>query len=163
MSVNVAKIREYNKEVQQYQKKANELLASTDFQKKELLKICTELSEELGQPVTPENLEAVYKQYMAQFEQTIQTGQEIINRVKAEENALVNSNVSVKESTESVSPISSQSGAFMGQGAMPGMMGTGNQMGGPFGTQNMSFPSGIFQNGNNDAFNYDGNNKVEQI
>lgn len=162
MSVNAAKIREYNKEVQQYQKKANELLASTDFQKKELLKVCAELSEELGQPVTPENLETVYKQYMAQFEQTIQTGQEIINRVKAEENSLVNSNVSVKESTESVSPTGSQSGAFMGQGAMPGMMG-GNQMNGPFGTQGMPFPSGIFQNGNNDAIHYDGNNKVEQI
>lgn len=160
--MNVAKIREYNKEVQEYQKKANELLASTDYQKKELIKLCSELSDELGIAVTPENLESVYQQYMVQFEQTIKTGQEIINRAKAEETALSNTmNVEDKKS-EKVSQSSSTTPAFTGQNQQSGMGLSGQNLG-PFGNQGMPFPSGIFQNGQNDAFGYDANNKIGQI
>ena len=86
--MDITEIRNYNKEVQTYQSKASELLASKDYRQKELDKLCKELTELTGRQVTPDTLETVYTEMMSQFQQTLNTGREIINRAKAEEQSL---------------------------------------------------------------------------
>jgi len=81
----LAEIREYNKQVQQYQKKAAELKASIDYKQKELATLCNEISTMSGQTVTPENLEAYAAEVEKRFEQTLSTGREVLARAKAEE------------------------------------------------------------------------------
>lgn len=81
----LAEIREYNKQVQQYQKKAAELKASIDYKQKELDSLCAEISSMSGQTVTPDNLEEYAAEVERRFEQTLATGKEVLARAKAEE------------------------------------------------------------------------------
>lgn len=115
----IAEIRAYNKDVQTYQSKASELLASKDYRQKELDKLCKELTDMVGKQVTPENLEVVYTEMMSQFQQTLNTGREIIERAKAEEQSLdVTSQVSSTAQTQGT-PVNGMGPGF-GQSMMPG-------------------------------------------
>lgn len=174
--MNINEIRQYNKEVQLYQSKASELLASKDFRKKELDKLCADLTQLTGQQVTQDNLEDVYTQLMSQFQQTLNTGREIIERAKAEEQSIDKAAMSAGQGTAmgmagaagqtagqtagQAQPTQTQQaagfaqgqgmqGQFMGQGFMPygGFM-TPNQMGGV---------------GSGDFGQYDVHGKVGQI
>lgn len=132
-------IRNYNKEVQVYQNKARELLAKKDYTQKELLKLCSQLSELTGMQVTPENLESVYQAQMAQFQQTLKTGREIIERAKAEEQSLATGgNVGaspVENSTANMNGMGNMSQTPFTQGNMGGVNGMGQV---PFGQNNQS-------------------------
>lgn len=111
---NLNEIRQYNQQVQAYQKKASELLAQKDYQQKELVKLCNELTEMTGQQVTPENLDTVYEAFMTQFNQTLKTGKEIIERAKAEEQSLASSTVSKPAESAQNMASSVNTGAFTG-------------------------------------------------
>jgi predicted RNase H-like nuclease (RuvC/YqgF family) len=183
--MNTNEIRQYNKEVQEYQKKASELLASKDYQQKELLRLCKELSELTGQSVTPENLEAVYQSQMTQFQQTLKTGREIIERAKAEEQSLGGtSSVDASQSQVQSAPVQAAQGAFVqgneqattnaqvNQGMAPNIaspFGGQNTGFSPFGNQGAGFNpfagQGAGQGVGNSPFvqSYDSHGKVGQI
>lgn len=139
--MDINEIRQYNKEVQTYQSKASELLASKDFRKKELDKLCADLTQLTGQQVTQDNLETVYTQLMSQFQQTLNTGREIIERAKAEEQSLDQASMGASgrtQNTGAAQPVNNNmqnpqgmQGQLIGQGfsGFGGFM-TPNQMGG---------------------------------
>ena len=134
--MNINEIRQYNKEVQLYQSKASELLASKDFRKKELDKLCADLTQLTGQQVTQDNLEDVYTQLMSQFQQTL--GQTAGQAQPTQ-----------TQQAAGFAQGQGMQGQFMGQGFMPygGFM-TPNQMGGV---------------GSGDIGQYDVHGKVGQI
>ena len=142
--MDITEIRNYNKEVQTYQSKASELLASKDYRQKELDKLCKELTELTGRQVTPDTLETVYTEMMSQFQQTLNTGREIINRAKAEEQSLNVVNTSGVGAGQSGSTGAGTVGVGTGQtgNAGAGTVGVGTGQ-----TGNAGFGSGFGFNG----------------
>lgn len=179
MGITSNEIRNYNKEVQAYQNKARELLAKKDYTQKELLKYCAELSELTGTQVTVENLESIYQSYMTQFQQTLKTGREIIERAKAEEQSLsanasaVNQPAQAQVQNQTQAPVNTntQGSPFMNNAQSNSFMNNMGNMGGAVNVCNangnvappQSMPN--FGQFGNSPFgqNYDAHGKVGQI
>lgn len=83
-SIDVARIKAYNQELRQLADKSAQARAELELSKRELQKLCQELTEELGVQVTAQNLQAVYEQCVEKIENTLKTGEEIIARIKSE-------------------------------------------------------------------------------
>jgi len=81
----IEKIKEYNQKLRRYNEKSAQLKAELTFNINELNKLCTEVSNDLGIKVTPDNLEQVYREYMKKIEETLNTGLEILDRIEQEE------------------------------------------------------------------------------
>lgn len=84
-TIDVERIKSYNNSLKTYKEKGAKLLAEAEFTEKELIKLCQELTQELGVQVTVENIEQIYAQRVAKIEDTLRTGEEILNRIKSEE------------------------------------------------------------------------------
>lgn len=97
--LDIQRIRKFNSEVNEQKKKASELIARMEFNKGELKRLCDELTVELGVPVTPENIEEIYKQCVAKINNSLTTGEEILNRIKNDE---------YKDNTESTTQVTNQ-------------------------------------------------------
>lgn len=94
-AINVDEIRQYNLDLKAYQNKAATAKAELEFTNKELTRLCAELSKELGENVTIENIGDVYNRHVEKIVNTLQSGREILTRIAAEEasaqnNQLVN-------------------------------------------------------------------------
>ena len=87
--VNIEQVKQYNASLKQYRDKAAQIRAGIDFNKNELNRLCQELSAELGIEVTPENVEQIRAKQIEEIESTLRTGNEILNRIKAEESGAV--------------------------------------------------------------------------
>lgn len=87
--IDVNQVKQYNSYVRAYKEKSARLSAEIDFNKRELINICNELSADLGIEVTPENIEQVYKERMEAIEQTLKSGTEVLNRIQQSEQAQV--------------------------------------------------------------------------
>lgn len=99
--LNIAEIKQYNAELKSYNAKFAETKARMDFNRNEVVRLCEELSRELGITVAPNNLEQVYKEYKDKIINTLETGREIINRIKQEEQAMNGTDMNAtKEYTE---------------------------------------------------------------
>ena len=83
--VNIDEVKKYNASLKQYQDKASQVKAGIDFNKKELERLCSELSKELGITVTPENVMQIREERIAKIENTLKVGNEILSRIKSEE------------------------------------------------------------------------------
>lgn len=83
--LDIQRIRKFNTEVNEQKKNASDLIARMEFNKNELNRICQELTVELGVQVTPENIEEVYKQCVAKINNSLEAGEEILNRIKNNE------------------------------------------------------------------------------
>ncbi len=84
--IDVERVKAYNTELKQNIDRYSKIQAEKEFTSKELEKICQELSAELGIPVTQENLRQIYDERVAKVENSLRVGEEILNRIKAEEN-----------------------------------------------------------------------------
>lgn len=84
MSITVNNIKQYNAQLAEYQEKAKNLELEKNMAEREIKRLCKELTEEIGIEVTPENAEALYAEYMQKVQNTLETGEEIFNRIKAE-------------------------------------------------------------------------------
>lgn len=87
-TIDVARVKAYNAELKQYTEKSGKLTAEYEFTRKELDRLCAELSQELGVQVTTENLEAVYTDRVNTINSTVETGEQVLARIKAEEQAI---------------------------------------------------------------------------
>lgn len=132
-SIDVARIKAYNQELRQLADKSAQARAELELSKRELQKLCQELTEELGVQVTAQNLQAVYEQCVEKIENTLKTGEEIIARIKSEGQPM---------GAAQAAGMSANMGANMGAqqptyaqpvqaGAMPQGMGVNAQTGAP--------------------------------
>lgn len=83
-NINLSEIKEYNNRVTKLQKDVSQIMAEKKIHTKELEALCSELSEELGRPITPDNIEQVYQELSQKIEETIKSGTEILDRVSRE-------------------------------------------------------------------------------
>lgn len=83
-NVDINQVRQYNDLLKQYRDQAAKVNAEIEFNSKELESLCKELSTELGITVTPDNLEQIYEERVAKINSTLQSGTEILNRIKME-------------------------------------------------------------------------------
>lgn len=81
----VEKIKEYNKKLDIYKEQAKQIELDITVAQRDVERLCAELSEELGQPVTVENAEDLYKAYCADIDNTIALGEEIFKKLKESE------------------------------------------------------------------------------
>lgn len=86
--INLEEVKKYNEALRQYKDRASKLVAEIEFHNKELMRICQELTQELGVEVTPNNLEQLYNEYVEKISNTLQTGKEILRRIKEQEENL---------------------------------------------------------------------------
>ena len=111
--LNIEAIKKYNDSLREYKDKATKLRAELEFSQKELERQCNELSAELGMRVTPENVSEILEERIKKINNTLSIGTEILERVKAEENNILNGEAS-QESAQSTSdneiPVSSLNG-----------------------------------------------------
>ena len=83
--LDVARIKQYNKELREYIDKNAQVRAEYELSLKELNRVCEELSVELNIQVTPNNIEEVYNTYANNINNILATGEEILSRIKADE------------------------------------------------------------------------------
>ena len=83
-NINLSEIKEYNNRVTKLQKDVSQIMAEKKIHTKELEALCSELSEELGRPITPDNIEQIYQELSQKIEVTIKSGTEILDRVSRE-------------------------------------------------------------------------------
>lgn len=84
--LDVQRIKRYNDEYKAYTDKSANTRAQLELSKSEVNRLCEELTQELGVNVTPENLENIYTQCVEKIQNTLEAGEEILKRIKEEEN-----------------------------------------------------------------------------
>lgn len=92
MKVDVQRVREYNRQLRECREKTSQVKAEMEFNRKEIARLCEELTQQLGIEVTPENVAEIYKDREEKIEATLKSGEEIMARIKAEEQR-VNNNI----------------------------------------------------------------------
>lgn len=90
-NLDIEEVKKYNATLRAYKDKSNQIMAEIEFNKNELARQCKELSAEIGIEVTPDNVKSVLEQYVAKINNTMAVGNEILNRIKADEANSVNS------------------------------------------------------------------------
>lgn len=142
-SLNVEQIREYNNALQTYKDQAAKLTAEIEVNNKELQRLCEELSKVLGEPVTVENIEAVYQRKVEEINNAVAQGTEVIRRIRAEEQLIksgANERVQMSQSSfvstpPTVAPVNTGVPANAGTVGVPANAGTPAGIG--MGTQPM--------------------------
>ena len=71
--INVEEIKKYNEGLRAHTERAAKIKAELEINTNELNRICEELTAELGVTVTPENIEAIYKENVEKINNTLQT------------------------------------------------------------------------------------------
>ena len=70
-NIDLREVKKYNESLKKYQDAAAQVRAGIEFNKKELARLCSELSQELGVTVTPENIEAIREERVAKALNTL--------------------------------------------------------------------------------------------
>lgn len=92
-NIDLREVKKYNESLKKYQDAAAQVRAGIEFNKKELARLCSELSQELGVTVTPENIEAIREERVAKALNTLSVGNEILDRIRKEEAQDANSSI----------------------------------------------------------------------
>lgn len=85
-NINMAEIEQYNNTLRQYKDKSANLKAEISYNQKAIADLCAELTQEIGQEVTPENIEEVYNEQVAKIESALHSGQIILSKITDSEN-----------------------------------------------------------------------------
>lgn len=83
-NVNIEAVRNYNSELKMYKEQASKLAVEIEINEKELNTLCQQLTAELGVSVTPENVEQIYNEQVAKINQTLETGNAVLQKIKQE-------------------------------------------------------------------------------
>ena len=75
-------INSYNARVREAQEESSKLDSEIKFSERELEKLCAEISAELGETVTPENIREIYTREVAKVENTLKVGEDILSRIQ---------------------------------------------------------------------------------
>lgn len=79
----VARVKEYNKNYKLAMADLNKSTAQINVYEQEIDKLCKELSEVMGVPVTKDNALELYQQKCKEIENNLQIGEEIISRLNS--------------------------------------------------------------------------------
>ena len=79
----VARVKEYNKNYKLAMADLNKSTAQINVYEQEIDKLCKELSEVMGVPVTMDNALELYQQKCKEIENNLQIGEEIIERLNS--------------------------------------------------------------------------------
>lgn len=82
LELDINRIKEYNRELKVYTERSATLRAQLEVAKQDVNKLCAELSEELGVTVTPDNVDSIYKKCVEKINNTLESGEEILRRIK---------------------------------------------------------------------------------
>jgi len=96
-----AQVVAYNKKVVAAKEKASQDKARKELAEKELTRTCEELTELLGKPITPENLEAEYATFVAEAQKTMESGIKILNGLETEQAAAMDRGVPLSSAAAS--------------------------------------------------------------
>ena len=88
--IDIEQVKAYNNSLKSYQDKASQVRAAIEYNTKELNRLCSELSTELGITVTPENVLQIREERVEKIRNTLKVGNEILSRIQSEE-AIANS------------------------------------------------------------------------
>ena len=122
MTIDVERIKEYNKKYKESQSKVANLQAELDMNNREIDRLCKELSAELGISITRENVEQVYMQKVQEINNNLELGENILKRIESEEKGL-------KESSELEGELKVNNPNMSGNTGMNGNASMGNNVG----------------------------------
>lgn len=117
--IDINKAKEYNESVKMYRNMASQLQAEIKVNREQLTAYCNELSQELGIEVTENNLKEVLESQKQKIEAIMNTGNAVINKIKAEQN-----NTAVNNSVGTPVVNNGVSGANAGMGITPASVGS---------------------------------------
>lgn len=80
--VNAESIKQYNARLNNHKTKVERLRVQVEMQEKEVMNQLQKLTEELGVPVTEENVQQLYEQYKADLENQLINGNAILDRIE---------------------------------------------------------------------------------
>ena len=84
MSIDVERVKSFNARYREAQQKAATIKAEIDMNNREIDRLCTELSNDLGITVTRENVEQVYASNVEEINKKLELGEDILNRINNE-------------------------------------------------------------------------------
>lgn len=132
MTIDVERIKKYNKKYKESQSKVANLQAELDMNNREIDRLCKELSAELGITINRENVEQVYMQKVQEINSNLELGENILKRIESEEQGLKSSSELEGELKTKSSGVNMAcnvgSAGIAGMGAM-GVMPNMNNMG----------------------------------
>lgn len=79
--VDLQRVKKYNDALKNAKDNSNKIATEISYAKRELEKLCAELSAELGETVTVENVAEIYKRESEKIERTLSMGEEILARI----------------------------------------------------------------------------------
>ena len=79
--MDIREAEKYNEKLRALKSKTEQLQSEKAIYERQLAESCKKLTELLGIPVTPENIQQVYDEYMAKVENTVAAGMEIMARI----------------------------------------------------------------------------------
>lgn len=79
--VDIQRVNEYNRKLKDAKNEQSKIQNELEYSKRELNRLCSELSSELGVQVTIENIKEVYEQEMSKIERNLAIGEEILARI----------------------------------------------------------------------------------
>lgn len=157
MTIDVERIKKYNKKYKESQSKVANLQAELDMNNREIDRLCKELSAELGITINRENVEQVYMQKVQEINSNLELGENILKRIESEEQGLKSSSelegeLKTKSSGVNIAGNVGSAG-IAGMGVMPNMnnmgampqMNTMTNMGGMSGNAGFDSLGGIPQ------------------
>jgi hypothetical protein len=84
VSIDVERVKSFNARYREAQQKAATIKAEIDMNNREIDRLCTELSNDLGITVTRENVEQVYASNVEEINKKLELGEDILNRINNE-------------------------------------------------------------------------------
>lgn len=141
MSIDVARVKEYNKKYRECTLKVSELKAKIDLANKTIDDLCNELTNELGVQVTRDNAHEIYAKYTKEINEKLQIGEEILNRIASEEigNTVPQQNMYSEPQVQQVQP--QNQAPAQSQMVQQSPFGTMEQNVNPFGAQFNAVPT----------------------
>lgn len=81
MGVDIARIKQYNSRVAEGKQKVAQVRAEIQVTKREIERLCKELTNELGVEVNEQNIEQIYNEHVANIMRQVENGEQILNRI----------------------------------------------------------------------------------
>lgn len=82
--VDINQVKQYNEQLKRYKEQAAKIKVEIEMNTSELNRLCEELTAELGVQVTPDNIEKIYNDRVEKVRNTLQSGTEIMDRIRQE-------------------------------------------------------------------------------
>ena len=90
--IDLSQVRQYNSTLKTYKDQSASLNAEIEYTNNEIDSLCAQLTQELGIPVTRDNIEQVYNDEVAKINSTLQSGNAVLAKIASEEQNRANSN-----------------------------------------------------------------------